>query len=95
LENAQKYLNIPPGLNKNLKICRQPNRGTIYEMAEKDIPIIHLLDIHNLALKSGLPLDPIPLPESGKGDIYSQIKYSKTIIIVVLGITITFLLILR
>lgn len=88
-------LKIPPGLNKNIKICHQLNRGIIYEMAEKDIPIIHLLDIRNLALKNGLPLDPIPMPEIGKGDIYYQIKYSKPIIMAVLGIIITLLLILR
>ena len=64
-------------------------------MAEKDIPIIHLLDIRNLALKNGLPLDPIPLPEIGKGNIYYQIKYSKTIISVVLGIIIILLLIFK
>jgi len=87
-----EVLKIPPGLNKNLKICHQPNRGIIYEMVEKDIPLIHLLDIRSLAIKNGLPLDPIPLPEIGKGDIYYQIKYSKTIIIVVLGIIIFFLL---
>lgn len=61
-------------------------------MAEKDIPIIHLLDIRNLVLKNGLPLDPIPLPEIDKGYIYYQIKYSNLIIIAVLGIIITFLL---
>jgi len=59
-----------PGLNKKLKICRKPNRGMIYEMAEKDIPIIHLLDICSLAIKNGLPIDPIPFPEIGKRDIY-------------------------
>lgn len=87
-----EVLKIPPGLNKNLKICHQSNRGIIYEMAEKGIPLIHLLDIRSLAIKNGLPLDPIPLPEIGKGDIYYQIKYSKTIIMVVLGIIIIFLL---
>jgi hypothetical protein len=64
-------------------------------MAEKGIPLIHLLDVRNLALKSGLPLDPIPLPEIGKGDIYYQIKYSKTIIMVVLGIIIFLLIFLN
>lgn len=88
-------LKIPPGLNKNLKICHNLNRGIIYEMAEKGIPIIHLLDIRNLALKNGLPLDPIPLPEIGKGDIYFQTKYSRILIIVTLGIIISSVLIFR
>jgi len=88
-------LKIPPGLNKNLKICRKPNRGIIHEMAEKDIPIIHLLDIRSLAIKNGLPIDPVPFPEIGKGNIYFQTKYSRTVIIIVLGIIITLLLILK
>ena len=86
-------LKITPGLNKNLEICHKPNRGIIYEMAEKGIPIIHLLDIRSLAIKNGLPIDPIPFPEIGKGDIYFQTKYSRTIIIITLGIIIAFLLI--
>jgi len=88
-------LKIPPGLNKNLRICHKPNRGIIYEMAEKDIPIIHLLDIRSLAIKNGLPIDPIPFPEIGKEDIYYQMKYSRTIIIITLGIIISSLLIFR
>ena len=88
-------LKISPGLNKKLKICRKPNRGIIYEMAEKDIPIIHLLDIRSLAIKNGLPIDPVPFPEIGKGNIYFQTKYSRTVIIIVLGIIITLLLIFK
>ena len=53
------------------------------------------MDIRSLAIKNGLPIDPIPLPEIGKGDIYYQIKYSKPITMAVLGIIITLLLILR
>ena len=64
-------------------------------MAEKNIPIIYLLDIRSLAIKNGLPIDPIPFPEIGKGNIYCQIKCSKNIIIVVLGIIITLLLIFK
>lgn len=90
-----EVLKIPPGLNKNLKICHQPNRGIIYEMAEKDVPIIHLLDIRSLAIRNGLPIEPIPFSEIGKGNIYFQIKYSRTIIIVTLGIILTLLLIFK
>jgi len=88
-------LKITPGLNKNLKICHKPNRGIIYEIAEKGKPIIHLLDIRSLAIKNGLPIDPIPFPEIGKEDIYYQIKCPKTTIIVILGIIITLLLIFK
>ena len=53
------------------------------------------MDIRNLAIKNGLPIDPIPFPEIGKGDIYYQIKYSKPITMAVLGIVITLLLIFK
>lgn len=92
---CMEALKITPGLNKNLKICHKPNRGIIYEIAERGKPIIHLLNIRSLAIKNGLPIDPIPFPEIGKGNIYYQIKYPKTTIIVVLGIIITLLLIFK
>ena len=67
-------LKIPPGLNKNLKICHKPNRGIIYEMAENNIPIIHLLDIRSLAIKNSLLIDPFPFPEIDKGNICFRIN---------------------
>jgi hypothetical protein len=34
-------------------------------MAARGIPVIHLLDVRTLALRHGLPWDPVPLPRPG------------------------------
>jgi hypothetical protein len=50
-------------------------RGVLFEMAARNVPIIHLLYIKGLALQYGLPWDPIPLPEpvdSGSFDLKSN-----------------------
>ncbi|MEA1963659.1 MAG: poly-gamma-glutamate system protein [Candidatus Aerophobetes bacterium] len=88
-------LKIPNGLNKSLKIPHQSNQGIIYEMAKKGIPVIHLLYIRTLAVKNGLPIDPIPLPKVGEGRIYYKTKYSRTSIIITLGTIMGLLLIFR
>ena len=72
--------------------------GILTELSEKDnstglvqlflkdgIPVIHLLNIKTLAADYGLPIDPVPLPEPGQGDVYSDIQYRKEI--AVLGLT--------
>ena len=45
-------------------------------MAEKNIPIIHLLNINQLAHKYGLPISPTPLPKPGEGEIFIQRRYN-------------------
>jgi len=77
---------IPNGLNLRLKISNSGDEGVIFRMAERGIPIIHLLNIMELATKYGLPVDPIPLPEIGKGSVYYRVSYSKITIIMVLSL---------
>jgi hypothetical protein len=62
-------------------IPNHPERGLIFEYQNLGIPIIHLLNIRDLAVKNGIPIDPVPLPEAGEGDIYKRITYNKYIII--------------
>ncbi|HEX9971811.1 MAG TPA: poly-gamma-glutamate system protein, partial [bacterium] len=60
---SELVLKIKPGLNKPNSIPPKAERGILFEMAARNVPIIHLLYIKGLALKYGLPWDPIPLPE--------------------------------
>ena len=88
--NTAASISYPNGLVMNgPKIPDHPERGLIFEYQSLRIPIIHLLNIRDLAVKNRLPIDPIPLPEIGEGGIYRQIVHSKPIIILV--ITIEFL----
>ena len=46
------------------------------DMAEKNIPIIHLLNVNQLAQKYGLAVNPTPLPRPGEGEIFILKRYS-------------------
>jgi poly-gamma-glutamate system protein len=70
---------IPAGLTQNLIMRNFPVRGVIVRMAEKDIPIIHLMNIKQILAKYKLPYNPVPLPEPGAGGIFVLQKYNVTI----------------
>ncbi len=58
-------LELQPGLTRVSKIPPVPRRGLIQEMARRQVPVIHLLNIRKLAEIYGLPWDPKPLPSPG------------------------------
>jgi poly-gamma-glutamate system protein len=74
---------IPSGLSMSLPMMNYPRRGVLIHMAEENIPIIHLLNINQLAHKYGLPISPIPLPLPGEGEIFIQRQYSVILTLVV------------
>jgi len=85
-------ITYPNGLVINgPKIPDHPERGLIFEYQNLGIPIIHLLNIRDLAVKNGLPIDPTPLPEIGEGGVYWRIAYNKYIIIFAIGIEFLYL----
>lgn len=67
---------IPGGLSKSLPMKNYPVRGLLIEMADKNIPIIHLLNVNQLAQQYGLQVNPAPLPRPGEGEIFIQKRYS-------------------
>ena len=72
---SEQVLKIKPGLSHPRSIPPKAERGVLFGMAARKIPIIHLLYIKGLAMKYGLPWDPIPLPkpmESGLFNIQSN-----------------------
>ena len=85
--NTNASIIYPNGLVINgPKIPDHPERGLIFEYQNLGIPIIHLLNIRDLAVKNGLPIDPTPLPEIGEGGVYRQESYNKAIIFLVIAI---------
>jgi poly-gamma-glutamate system protein len=80
---------VPSGLSKTLPMKNYPVRGVMIAMAEKNIPVIHLLNINQLARRYGLPVNPIPLPAAGQGDIFIQKRYS---VILTAGVTLFLIL---
>ena len=90
--NTPASITYPNGLVvKGPKIPDHPERGLIFEYQNLGIPVIHLLNIRDLAVKNGLPIDPVPLPEIGEGNVYSQISYQKSVIVLVLGVEFLYL----
>jgi poly-gamma-glutamate system protein len=85
--NTNASITYPNGLViSGPEIPDHPERGLIFEYQNLGIPIIHLLNIRDLAVKNGLPIDPTPLPEIGEGGVYWRTAYNKYIIILVIAI---------
>jgi len=90
--NTTASITYPNGLVINgPKIPDHPERGLIFEYQNLGVPIVNLLNIRDLAIKNGLPIDPIPLPEIGEGGIYRQKSYNKAIIFLVIGMEFLYL----
>ena len=58
-------LELRPGLADSVPLPPAAQRGVLHAMAARGVPVIHLLNIRDLALRHGLPWDPVPLPEPG------------------------------
>jgi poly-gamma-glutamate system protein len=79
--NTNASLQFPSGLvTKSPVRTEDPERGLIYEYVELGVPVIHLLNIRDLALKSGIAVDPIPFPPIGSEDVYYVTKHNKWLI---------------
>jgi len=61
---SPRILNVPPGLVDHLDLPPVNERGVLFEMASRGVSVIHLLHVRGLALRYGLPWDPLPLPEA-------------------------------
>lgn len=65
-------LEVPPGLipdPRSLELPPPEDRGVLFEMAARGVPLIHLLNVRGLALEYGLPWDPTPLPSPGSTEL--------------------------
>jgi ABC-type uncharacterized transport system permease subunit len=53
--------------------------------AREDVPVIHMIRIHRLADRFGLPLSPVELPKVGEGKIFTKAEYNLNLVIAVLA----------
>jgi poly-gamma-glutamate system protein len=65
LGTSELVLDMRPGLNLNPVLPSPAERGVLFDMVVHKVPVIHLLFVKGLIMASGLPWDPIPLPEPG------------------------------
>lgn len=85
VENSQF---IPSGLIESLPMKNYPSAGVLIKMADKKIPVIHLLNVTQLAEKYGLPVSPKPTPQPGSGDVFVKKQYNVLLTIIVTSILI-------
>lgn len=81
--NSSIMSEVKGGIITNLP-QKKNETGLIQLFLKDNVPVIHLLDIKDIAVKNGLPIDPKPLPEIGQGDVYYDVVYNKYIAIVFL-----------
>ncbi len=84
---------IPSGLTRVLPMKNFPARGVLIRMADRKIPVIHLLNIPQLAKIYGLPVSPEPLPKPGEGEIFVKRQYNVILTIIVTAVLSLFILI--
>lgn len=54
---------VPDGLVTGLPVLpAEPDAGLIFTFLARGVPVIHLLNVRQLAAENNLPFDPIPLP---------------------------------
>ncbi|KUK85959.1 MAG: Uncharacterized protein XE03_1800 [candidate division TA06 bacterium 34_109] len=94
--NTNASITYPNGLVINgPEIPDHPEHGLIFEFQALEIPVIHLLNIRDLALKNGIPIDPVPLPEIGQSEVFFEYRYQKWIIIFTIFIALAYLIFLK
>lgn len=83
--NTLASLDFPNGLVMRPPIMSTaPDRGLIFEFTAAGVPVINLIDVRGLALRHGLPVDPVPLPPVGEGRVYETTGYSPVATVVAL-----------
>jgi poly-gamma-glutamate system protein len=74
--NTNASLQVPSGLVTKAPVrTENPERGLIFEYLDQGIPVIHLLNIKELALEWGIVVDPVPFPPIGAEDVYYVTGY--------------------
>ncbi len=77
-------LKLEPGVNRQITLPEKEECfGVVFAMAKRHIPIIHLLHIKGIALRYGLPWDPIPLPTADEGRVLQSHSSPGAIVVVV------------
>ena len=85
LGRSPEAFNLPGGLLSKIPDSDHPERGLIFRMGEKGVPVIHLLRIKKIARQHGISAAPLSprSPAAGKG--VQRGKYSALLALISLG----------
>jgi poly-gamma-glutamate system protein len=75
LGSSHNRLLMPHGLNFDLGLENVPRKGNLFLFAEQGVPVVHLINIVDLARNNGLPTVPDYLPLPGEGEIFVRESY--------------------
>lgn len=81
LGGAQNARLIPAGLTRKLAARNYPNRGVINVLAERGIPVLHLLDVERLARLNGITDDAGETTRPGEGPLFLKYRYNLWIVV--------------
>ncbi|HOF95358.1 MAG TPA: poly-gamma-glutamate system protein, partial [Clostridia bacterium] len=53
--------------------------GLIQQFVNEQTPVVHMLNMRELCVRYGLPIDPSPVPKPGEGGLYYETYYNRFI----------------
>ncbi len=77
-----EVLELKPGFVRIKHLPPLGNRGVIFEMASRNIPVIHLLFVRGLVERYRLSWDPVPLPRPGKERLFQRARERQSLFLV-------------
>lgn len=63
---CREAASYPVGMSSRSLPCRDGTPGLMTVLSRRDVPVLHVLNLDELAIRYGLPLDPRPLPNPGE-----------------------------
>ena len=75
--NSDAALSFGQGLLKAAHPSLNAKSGLVERYLNLDVPVIHILNLKQLCAETGVPFDPLSLPESGTAEVYYSRNYSK------------------
>ena len=85
LGSGVSYMRIPSGLTMMLNRERIGGNGVLFKMADRGIPVIHVLKMRELTYQYDLPLRPVN-PVIGEGSVFVEARYNSSVALIGLGV---------
>lgn len=85
---------IPPGLSRHLDTRLLGTEGVVMQMAQRGIPVIHILKVRELVDEYRLPDLPVPMPNPGEAKTFYEERYSVKIAVLFITVLLGFMIIL-
>ena len=85
---------IPPGLSRSLDTRLLGTEGVVMQMAQRGLPVVHILKVRELVDEYRLLELPVPLPNPGEAKTFYEERYSIKIAVMAIAILLGFMIIL-